>query len=100
MSGYTFEQAVDEHDARKEAVFESVGSRSVPNGVTGRMVLGSTITAGELLDYSNTQAPKMFADLQRAVLAGMNPVDVVAGYIADGILFGERIGRKRTEAGA
>lgn len=96
---YTFDQAVDEHDARKEAVFESLGGRSVPNDLTGRMVLGSTITADELLDYSNTQAPKMFADIQRAVMAGMNPLDVVAGYIADGILFGERVGRKRTEVG-
>lgn len=99
MSAFTFEQAITEHDERKAAIREGLGDRILPDEQAGLFVVGSTLTTEELLSYSHGQADAVFADIPGAIAAGVHPAAVIAGYLADAMVLGERIGRKRTEAG-
>lgn len=96
---YPFEQAIAEHDERKTAIRESLGDRLLPDEQAGLYVIGTTLDVDELLRYCHGQAEALFEDLPHAIVQGVHPQAVVAGYLADAMVFGERVGRKRTKAG-
>ena len=95
MTGYTFEQALREHDERKQAIADSIETRVLPDEQAGLWTVGTTVSADEVREFSHWQAEALLRDIPSALAAGVHPSAVVAGYIADAMVLGERLGRNR-----